>query len=292
MKKFRKITAIAVTILATVFGCQAQLFYKIEKPGSDKASYILGTHHFATLSVVDSIPSLQSALNCADKVYGEIDMAAMKDPAAMMGMQQKLVAPADSTLDKVLSAAQLDSLSMVWDGLTGGAMPLEMFYGMKPSVLSAQIAAIMSQKTFPDLNPMEGIDITMQERGREAGKEIAGLETMDFQMDMLYCRPIKEQAEGLMETISDMEKTERMSIALSEAYAAHNIDKILEVMLEEESDDAERMIYSRNANWIKILKDEIPGKSLFIVVGAGHLPGDRGVLKGLQEAGFTVTPLD
>ena len=107
---------------------------------------------------------------------------------------------------------------------------------------------------------------------------------MDFQMDMLYGRPISEQATELMKTVSEKDDVESKSIALSKAYAAHDIDKILELMLVMEADDpqaAERMIYARNATWVRTTG----------VGGAGHLPGDRGVIAGLRKAGFTVTPM-
>lgn len=152
----------------------------------------------------------------------------------------------------------------------------------------------MAQKVFPQLNPLEGIDMTMQTRAAELGKPVGGLETMDFQMNMLYNRPIAEQAKGLVETVSDMADQEAKSVELSNAYLNHDINKILDLMItmeNEDADAAERMIYSRNDNWVKQLSEEMPGESIMVVVGAGHLPGDRGVIAGLTKAGFTVTPI-
>ena len=97
-----------------------------------------------------------------------------------------------------------------------------------------------------------------------------------------------------MKTVSEKDDVESKSIALSKAYAAHDIDKILELMLVMEADDpqaAERMIYARNDSWVKQLAAEMPEEGIMVVVGAGHLPGDRGVIAGLRKAGFTVTPM-
>ena len=292
MKKIRTILASAALTLGLAFGAQAQILYKVEKDGSDKVSYLLGTHHFAPLSVVDSIEQLPAILAGVDRLYGEIDMSQMTDPIAMAAMQQILVAPADSTLDKILTAPQLDSLRTVWNEYSGGMMPVEGFYPFKPSVIAAQLAVMMSQKVLPQLNPLEGIDMTMQNRARELGKPVGGLESMEFQMDMLYNRPISEQAEGLMKTISDAEGEEKRAIELSKAYLAHDIDRILDMMLVMENDDAqaaEKMIYSRNDRWVAQLAEEMPEQSIMVVVGAGHLPGERGVIAGLRKAGFKVT---
>lgn len=293
-----KILRILVGVVAFCFGLQsfvnAQIFYKIEKDGNDKTSYILGTHHLAPLSVVDSIAELPEIMKKIDKLYGEVDMRQMTDPAVMMSMQKMMIAPSDSTIEKLLTPVQLDSVRMVWNEYIGNLAPFDMVKIMKPAILSAQLAAAMSMKSLPEINPLEGIDITMQNRAREAGKIVEGLESLDFQMQMIYGTPIDSQIESLMEMIRKSDVEGSRSEELNNAYLSHDIDKILELMLEAEYDDpeaAERLIYKRNDNWVKILVEEMPETSLMIVVGAGHLPGERGVLHGLRSAGYKVTPI-
>ncbi|MDE6811677.1 MAG: TraB/GumN family protein [Muribaculaceae bacterium] len=293
MKVFSKI----LILLGLLSGCGtsafAQILYKVEKNGSEKKSYILGTHHFAPLAVIDSISQLPDIINSIDKFYGEMDMSIMADPIAMTGMQKYLMAPADSTLDKVLNEDQLSKLSIALNTLTGTTVPIEMMYGVKPAVLSTQIAALLSQKVFPELNPMEGLDNTLQNRAKACGKKVEGLESLEFQMDILYNRPIAKQAEELMESIEDLETVVTQSKTICNAYLNHDLDTILKLMEEEKDDikEMERLIYSRNANWVKILSEEMPESSLMIVVGAGHLPGGKGILEGLRSKGFTVTPI-
>lgn len=295
MKQIRTLIATAAIAIAGCFGANAQLLYKVEKQGSDKVSYILGTHHFAPVAVIDSISELPGIINSVDKLYGELDMSVMKDQATIMGMQQKMMATPDSTLDKVFTTAELDTIQSMLDRYLGGQITVAQLNLLKPATITTQAAAHMAMKIFPDQNPLEGIDDTMQERAREAGKPVAGLETMDFQLSMLYDRPISEQAKGLLGMARDPEKEEAKAIALSQAYLNHNIDKILQMMSEDEEEgDAEhmeRLLYSRNDNWIKQLSNEMPSASLMVVVGAGHLPGPRGDLEGLRNAGFTVTPI-
>lgn len=288
----KKILSFAILmVLCFTTRVSAQILWKVEKPGNEHVSYILGTHHFATLSVLDSLVNLPEALQRADKVYGELDMAEMTSPASMQVMQMALMAPADSTLDKVLTPAQLDSVKAVLDPMTGGQLPLAALYPMKPAALSTQIAAMMSMKLFPDLNPLEGLDMTMQQRAKALGKPVAGLETMEFQMDCLYGTPISEQAETLMKTIADIEGEEKRAVELAAAYMDHNIDAIYKAMIEEEDEPEalDRLIFSRNDNWVNQLSKEMSDASLLVVVGAGHLPGERGVLEQLRKAGYIVT---
>ena len=52
------------------------------------------------------------------------------------------------------------------------------------------------------------------------------------------------------------------------------------------------LLYHRNQNWVEKLKSLLPEKSLMIAVGAGHLPGEKGVINLLRKAGFKVTPVE
>jgi hypothetical protein len=51
------------------------------------------------------------------------------------------------------------------------------------------------------------------------------------------------------------------------------------------------LLYNRNENWVEKLKTILPDRSVVVAVGAGHLPGERGVINLLRKAGFTVKPI-
>lgn len=279
-------------VIATA--AHSQLLWKVTDNNSGKISYVFGTHHFAPLSLLDSIKGLDAAMQNADKVYGELDMQAAMDPSAMMGMQQMIMAPADSTIDKVLTAKQLADLNMAWAKYGTDEIPMEALYMLKPAGLSTQLAALMSAKVLPDMNVGQGIDNELQVRARKAGKQVAGLETMEFQTNMLLGDPISKQAEDLMETIEDIDAEAGKLVRLTNAYLAQNYKDIETICAEsvlKNPESAEKMIISRNNNWMKQLEPEMKNTNLLVVVGAGHLVGDKGILNQLKQAGYTVTPV-
>lgn len=298
--KRRNLIVIAFTFIACLMAsisADAQLLWKIEKPGMGKVSYLLGTHHMAPVSMLDSIKGLKEGLGSVEKLYGEIDMSAMRDASAMLGMQSKLLAPADSTLDKICTPAELDTIKVAWDKATKGIAPLSAMYPLKPALISTQLVTMFTSEIFPQADPTApGIDETMQLLAREAGKEVEGLETMDFQFNLLFNKPILKQKEGLLETVRDGgEKIKTQTKEISDAYIAHDINRIEQIAFDPDSmeiGESEELILLRNDNWVKKLREELPGQSVMVVVGAAHLPGKRGVINGLREAGFTVTPID
>ena len=289
MKKILTLALMAAATLSSTVS--AQILWKVEKPGNAHVSYILGTHHLAPVAIIDSLENLPAAIKGADRMYGEIEMADIMSPESIAQMQQSLMAPADSTLDKVLTPDQLAQVKAAFDPFTGGQMPVKMLYPLKPAAISTQLAAMLASEVFPTLDPTAGIDNTMQTRAAEAGVPVDGFETMQFQLDMLYGRPIEKQAKGLVKMVGDIEGEKRNTLALSEAYIAHDIDALYRLMLDEEEDpeEFETLIYSRNDNWTKRMLEEMPEASLLVVVGAGHLPGERGLLQQLRDAGYNVT---
>lgn len=291
-----KAKALLVMALTAVIATAAhsQLLWKVTDSNSGKTSYVFGTHHFAPLSLLDSIKGLDAALQNADKVYGELDMQAAMDPSALMGMQQMMMAPADSTIDKVLTTKQLADLNMAWAKYGTDQIPLNALYVLKPAGLSTQLAALMSAKVLPDINVGQGIDNELQVRARKAGKQVAGLETMEFQTNMLLGDPISKQAEDLVETIEDIDAEAGKLVRLTNAYLAQNYKDIETICAEsvlKNPESAEKMIISRNNNWMKQLEPEMKNTNLLVVVGAGHLVGDKGILNQLKQAGYTVTPV-
>ena len=122
---------------------------------------------------------------------------------------------------------------------------------------------------------------------------------MGYQAEVLDGIPYKMQAEQLVAYIDNANKgKDSSSTELSEmlqAYREQDLNKLEALMMKEEAGVAayaDILLFQRNRNWIEKLKEILPGHSLLIAVGAGHLPGEKGVLNLLRKAGFTVTPVE
>jgi uncharacterized protein YbaP (TraB family) len=80
---------------------------------------------------------------------------------------------------------------------------------------------------------------------------------------------------------------------LAGIYKKQDIQK-MEKMLE---DDAgmdqfkDLLMYRRNKRWVAPMIEIMRNKPTFFAVGAGHLPGEKGVISLLRQAGFTVEPI-
>lgn len=291
----KKIT-ILVAVIALALGANAQLLWKVEGNGLEKPSYLFGTHHIAPATMIDSIPGLTAAIDSAAIVVGEVQKDDM-DPNALAGlMMQMSVAPADSTLDVVLDSltyATADSLLASFTGMPG---LMDQLKGMKPVIVSTQLAALQSLQSFPDFNPAQQLDVTVQTRGEAAGKATRGFETAEEQLAMLTGEPIATQAADLAETINHWSQEIAQSQALAEAYKAQDLAKVEAIMFDPETgmsaEHAQYLIFDRNERWISKMQEWMSEGSLLVTVGCGHLPGDKGLISLLQSLGYTVTAVE
>lgn len=292
MRKFKQILA-SLFIAAIAFPVSAQVLYKVEGNGLTEPSYIFGTHHLAPLSMIETFGATEP-FNQSKQVIGEIDMT--QDQMAMsMAMQPHMMAPADSTLSKVISPedfAIINEEFKKWSPMPG--VDLTMFDMMKPMVATTMVAVGMSSQAMPGFNPQEQLDTYFQTQGKAEGKTIVPLETVEEQAVILYdTTPIAHQAEALVEMLKDPSEAIQSVKELTEAYNAGDLAKMLELS-EKEDEHPEFMLAlldRRNANWLTKLPELLKQAPSFIAVGALHLAGDQGIIEGLRKLGYTVTPV-
>lgn len=293
MKKI--LLSIIVSAVSTL-ACNAQLLWEISGNGLDKPSYLFGTHHIAPVSVLDSVAGFNKALASVDKVYGEMVMSTAQSPQSQQVMLSYAAAPQDSILTTVLSSAQIDSLDKVLKKYMGPMASAAQFAPLKPAMVNTVLALVQSQAAFPNFNPAQQLDGEIQKRGAEAGKEIGAFETIEDQCKAMFGTSIMTQANELMDMVRNDDKASGTAIRLAKAYLSGDLNSMLAIMedpqLGGDEEWSDRMLNKRNANWVRIMAGLLPTASVLIAVGAGHLPGDKGLINLLRKEGYTVKPVE
>ncbi|MDE6383229.1 MAG: TraB/GumN family protein [Paramuribaculum sp.] len=285
----KRYSLLLLTLLATV-ASQAALLWKVTAPGSDKSSYILGSHHLAHASTLDAYPMLDSILTASEMMVCELSADEMNDPALASYLQTRMMAPADSTLSKVLNPATyatLDSLLQHY-GLGSAAA----YEPMNPMAVGTVIEVFTLMKEMPELMTSVGVDKSMMARATAAGKKVTGLETVERQAEILYGMPISEQAAALEKLLSSPSEITGKSREMYELYSAGDIDGLYALTHSSMTPEEEqRLLTDRNSHWVNFLLTLLPTSSVMIVVGAGHLGGPQGLLQLLRDNKYEVTPV-
>ncbi len=286
----RLFTIIIIMLLAQ--SANAQLLWRISGRGVEKPSYILGTHHAVPFTFCDSIPGLMKAFGEVESVIGEFDMVKMGEmpPAQMENMQKMMMMPADTTLLSLFSVEEKEILDAYLKETIGAE--LQMFSAMKPMSIMVTVVNKILMDIIPNIATHTSIDKYMQTLANSKGKGIGGLETMDYQMNLLYGSSLEEQADALLEMAEDNNSKELL-IELKDLYKSQDLDKLWKIFISQMTDlEYNAIVKERNLNWLDEMNKLLPDHSTLYVVGAGHLPGDNGMINLLRKAGYKVKPVE
>lgn len=287
----RRIVAIVLFVLVGTASANAQLLWKISGRGIEKPSYILGTHHAVPYTFCDTIPGLMKAFGEVGHVVGEFDMLKMgaMTPQQMQNMQKMIMMPADTTMASLFSDAQRDTLDAYLKNTLGAN--LQMLSSMKPMTIMVTVQQKILMEIIPDIASLTGIDKYMQTLAAEKGKQVGGLETMEYQLGLLYGSSLQDQADALMDMVRRSNSKELLQ-ELTAAYKTQNLDILWKIFQDQMTQlEYDALVKNRNLNWLEEMKRLLPAQSALYVVGAGHLPGDSGMINLLRDAGYKVKPV-
>ncbi len=264
------------------------LLWRISGNGLSKPSYLFGTMHMICANDIGVSDSLKKAISQADKVYLELDMDDML--GMMLSAMTKMTMRGDTTLSDLLSPEEYKKVKTFFEEKSGGLMPFSVMEKFKPLLVGSMVVEQM--QSCENMIVME--QLVMNEAGKHQ-KEIEGLETIDFQLGIFDKIPYKTQAKQLLKMVEESGKEgddTEMKI-LTDAYRNQELNKMLELTMNEKSIEGftDVLLYDRNENWAQKLKGLMSENALVIAVGAGHLPGERGVINLLRKAGYKVEPV-
>jgi uncharacterized protein YbaP (TraB family) len=281
---------IILTLFAGAFTSNAQLLWKVSGNGLHKPSYLFGTHHIADQTICDGIKGFNDAYNSIEQLYGEVDTEKMNSMATQLKMLTHMKMPKGQTLSSLYTEDQLKVVDEFVTSVLG--VGVKSFDAYKPVMVSSSLQVFIAMKVYPDFNAEKAIDSHMQAMAKKDKKEVGGLETIEFQINMLYDEPLEKQAADLLEMAEKSKEAEEDIIRLTELYRQQELAKMWDLMLEDtEPDELETLIYGRNRNWVEQMKNIMPAAPAMFVVGAGHLPGDQGLIKLLEKEGYTLEPV-
>ncbi|MFD0939977.1 TraB/GumN family protein [Pedobacter boryungensis] len=277
--------SISLNVHAQTKKAENTLLWEISGKDLKKPSYLFGTYHLIGKDFVDTMKVVNEKLKSVDAVVGEI---VMNDSVAIK--LSNYFTMKGNTLDHLLSK---DEYKKVEDFFKE-KMPnfnLKGLNNYKPVMISMFITLFnASEKGLPE----KGLDDSFQIFAKENNKKIIGLETAEFQGELLFNTDLEKQKKALLKAIKENDKNKLKVKELYQYYIAQDMEKLNEFFKEEDEDSKEFMtdlLKNRNNRWLDKLPQLMRANSLFIAVGAGHLLGDEGLIKGLQNLGYDVKPI-
>jgi uncharacterized protein len=270
--------------------------WKIEKAGV-KPSYLYGTMHATDDRVINLPEAAKAAYDDADIVVLEITelLDQAKAGAALLGRPDLMMFTDSTTIKSLVDPKDLPALEK---GLQERGMALAVMNKMKPWMISSALA-IPACETQRIKGGALLLDLKLGKDAQAAGRPVGALETVIEQFEAMAAVPMDLHIKGLVEaaTMGDLMLDVRETMV--SLYANGEISKIMPMIksvapqgvggANNDTSFEEVMIDTRNATMAKRAVPFLNKGNAFIAVGALHLPGEKGLVKMLNDAGYTVT---
>ena len=287
-----KIIKVAVFMVAFILGMQlasvlkAQdnaILWKISGNGLSEESYLYGTLHLLCEDYLNLSPELSGSIQSADKIVMELDM---DDPALASEMQKYAGNPDQINLRSMLKKGDAKALDefLIKHYSTG----LDQLGYLRPITLMSMVLVKLLEC------PIKSYEVSFVELAQAQEKEIVGLETVEFQMSVFEEISQETQLDWIIDMVRDIESQGEIYLKLMSAHKKGDLATIMK-LLGETTRDYESyediLINNRNRNWIAPMEKEMQSQSTIFAVGAGHLGGNQGVVRLLEQRGYTLEPI-
>jgi uncharacterized protein YbaP (TraB family) len=207
-------------------------------------------------------------------------------------LMERAFYPENDVLEKHVSPEIHEWIKNETSGL---GIPLELINKQRPWFLAMTLGALESLKLGFD--PSYGIDKYFLSKA-EGKKRILELESIDDQLHLLSSFSDKDQELLLFYTLRDLRLLKQELEQLTKAWTSGDTRSMESILTRSVAEDKrfasifEKIVYERNRKMASRIENFLQTKeTYFVIVGAGHLVGARGIIEILKGKGYLVEQL-
>ncbi len=253
--------------------------------------YLFGSIHFAKPEMYPLDTRIEKAFGDSGVLVLELDSSSEEFKEKVKEMFASAQYPEGESLRDHISDGVYKRLE---EYLNKVGIPVSGFINLKPWAVTLILETIQYQSL--GFSPEYGMEQYFLNK-LDDEKGIVELETFDEQMD-IFIKYLNNET-YLSYALFNIGSSEKNLSKLFKAWSCGNTKVINELFFDKTisfDPDAsvvlEKMFYERNRKMskkiISFLKDE---RDYFIMIGAGHLTGEKSILTYLKEAGYTAEQL-
>jgi len=251
--------------------------------------WLLGSIHVGTADLYPLDPLIMQTWQAADALILETDLRRLDADAQQTLLQLGRLPEGQSLVNRLPAPLYRQTLTAA----RHQQLPLETLLPLQPWFAALTLTQVAMQQA--GYQPQYGVDEYFVRQAQASGKPIVGLEQPIEQFR--YLAGLKEhEIAFLQNTLEQLPSLHLLLPPLIQAWQSGDTQQLLTLLNEEQGPPALReylqaqLLEQRNLRWLPQLMDTRHDKA-FVVVGALHLHGPKGLLALLQAAGYQVQPL-
>lgn len=263
---------------------ESGLLYKIEGNGLHEPSYIFGTMHLIPKKDFFLDKSVIKALEKVENITFEADIFSMS-LSDKVTLAKKMLLPEGENLKNLLGDEYFNKLMQFAKDSCG----------IKPNQFETKYNrltpfAVSSILTSKYMGKTKSYEEELYQKAKKRKLEVKALETVEMQVNLINQLPLNLQVSMLLDLENMIELKEMIAL-----YKKGNLEALYNEFGIAKEDESEEMLKfndllldDRNAKWMEKMPKML-SSSNFIAVGALHLPGEKGMLNLLRNAGYKVS---
>jgi uncharacterized protein YbaP (TraB family) len=262
------------------------ILWEISGNGLQKPSYLFGSMHISNKEVFHLSDSFYMAIKSCDVVALEVDPNEWQPDMFRLEEAQQVVRLYSYSATDAEYLSENDFRQKNYTDQLIAALREEPF----------EMNGLLYRTTTPMANFQEDtyLDLYIYQTGRRLGKEGAGVENY-LRSEKISIEATEAELKEKKErkTFPEGENAFTIGMKMQEAYRHGDLSLMdsLDQLLSSSKAFTEKFLYDRNVIQAGSMDSIMRHKSLFVAVGAAHLPGSRGVIELLRKKGYTLRPV-
>ena len=302
-------------ILSTILGlaaitADAQFLFRISGNGLAKPSYLLGTIHPLSASLLDSIPEYQEVEAQCQQMYieylppentqyamGRSSRSKQKEQTAKYPDGKNIFDVIDKESAEILKVKFKEILPINLDDPTWKEM-----WSWTPSVFQDFLLDPIMREYIKKIQKNIPMDFQLMQKAKARGWQVGGLDGENLLVqDIIGAlkqtpQTIEEQADSLMAFLKTCDERKQKLIEEAEGRDG-SLDEICKYWMTGDYDGFatfclpetnQPILKDRNKKWLPKILAAMREKPTMFVFGSGHLVGEEGIIAKLREAGYRV----
>ena len=254
-----------------------------------RSAYLLGSIHMASSDMYPMPRHIEEAFRNSDVLVVEVDLNKIDRASLQPLVMARGMYPLNDSLWNHISQ---ETKTLVTQFCSDNGMPAEFFARFKPWL--AAVMASMLPMQASGMTPEMGIDQHFLNLARNRMR-VEQLETAEWQLRLMADIPEAKQEQYLAATLKNSSAGQQLVRELKAAWIAGDagrLDALVSGNWQGASGLQKRIFSDRNPHMADAAEQCLKNSErCFIVIGAGHLVGQEGVVQLLRKRGFKVEQL-
>ncbi|MEN7973147.1 MAG: TraB/GumN family protein [Verrucomicrobiota bacterium] len=286
---FIKTFILALAMLLPASGAMAKscLWKVASKNGT---LYLQGSIHALKADNYPLAPAIEQAYSNSTALVLEVDIKEMTSLETQKQIMEKAMLPGNKTLQQTLDESTYEKLNTA---CASTELPVAALSKFKPWFATITLTMVKLQKMGFDTQ--QGLDIYFYNKAVADNKKVIGLESASFQINLFDSLSSENPNHFVTRALADLALIEEDVASLEKAWKTGDIDALGALMaksFEGYPKLYKTFVLDRNEHWLKTLNDLLKNpEPHMVVVGAGHLAGEGGLIDLLKKEGYTLEQL-